>query len=106
MLGNQVTSIESNCAHSETVEHPEAVEIFLANSGFLMKILLRELQEQDALDIFQNMYIDITTKGFPDGIDNIRAYLYRAAKHDIIDFKRKSKAGHNNLRHYFKSALP
>jgi RNA polymerase sigma factor (sigma-70 family) len=83
-----------------------AAEAFLANSGFLMNVLLRDLHEQDALDVFQNLYLNISSKGIPHNRENVRAYLYQAAQNDIIDFKRKSATYKKNIQHYSQAAKP
>ena len=77
-----------------------AEELFSAHGDFLMSVLLRDLSEQDALDVFQGLYLNIVMKGVPKDIENTRGYLYRAAKNDIIDFKRKSITYRKNIHKY------
>lgn len=88
------------CGSAQT----HAAEVFLENSGFLMNVLLRDLPEQDAMDVFQNLYLNLTTKGLPANLENIKAYLYQAAQNDIIDFKRKSATYRKKIQHYSETA--
>ena len=78
----------------------QAKELFLTHGDFLLSVFLRDLPEQDALDVFQDLYLNIAIKGIPENIENTRGYLYQAARNDIIDFKRKSTTYKKNIHKY------
>jgi len=93
-------SFEQISLKENELAQTRAEELFLAHGDFLMSVLLRDLPEQDALDVFQGLYLNIAMKGVPGNIENIRGYLYRAATNDIIDFKRKSTTYRNKINNY------
>jgi RNA polymerase sigma factor (sigma-70 family) len=66
-------------------------EIFAVHGDFLLRVFQKELNEQDAHDLWQNLFLTLTTKPMPANTTNIRSFLYRAAIHDIIDFKRRAR---------------
>ena len=78
----------------------QAKELFLTHGDFLLSVFLRDLPEQDALDVFQDLYLNIAIKGIPENIENARGYLYQAARNDIIDFKRKTTTYKKNIHKY------
>jgi len=77
-----------------------AEDLFFEHGDFLMNVFLKNLPEQDALDAFQTLYLNIVMNGIPENTTNIRGYLYRAATNDIIDFKRKSSTYQKNIHNY------
>ncbi len=83
-------SLKRDNLELHTLARAQAEAAFAAHGSFLINVLKKDLPEQDAWDVFQELYLNIAIRGIPEGIDNVRAYLYRAAQNDIIDFKRKS----------------
>ncbi|MBN1949885.1 MAG: sigma-70 family RNA polymerase sigma factor [Bacteroidales bacterium] len=84
----------------------QAEQIFLTYGSFLINVLKKDLPEQDAWDVFQNLYLTIALKGIPKKVDNVKAYLYRAAQNDIIDFKRRTDASRKTLKQYSQEEKP
>ncbi len=78
----------------------QAEALFFEYSDFLMEIFQKHLPEQDALDIFQGLYLKVATKGFPDNIEDARGYLYRTARNAINDHIRKAEAYKNKIQGY------
>ena len=69
----------------------KVAEMFTTHGDFLFRVFRKELSEQDAHDLWQNLFLTLTTKPIPPHTTNIRRYLYQAAVHDIIDFKRQAQ---------------
>ncbi|MCK5000634.1 MAG: hypothetical protein KAS23_13910, partial [Anaerohalosphaera sp.] len=68
-----------------------ASEIFSEHGIFLLQVFRRELDEHNADDLWQQFYVSLVNNPLSDDVNNIRGYLYRAARNDILDFKQKSK---------------
>lgn len=51
-------------------------------------------------DIFQDFFVSIVRKPIPSGIQNIRAYLYRAVTNDVIDVSRQIKCHQDHIQKY------
>jgi RNA polymerase sigma factor (sigma-70 family) len=93
-----------------TVEHTEikeakqnlekVAEIFKAHGDFLLSVFQKKLKEQDARDLWQNLFLSLLSRPVPADIANVRGYLYRAAIRDIIDFKRGLKLNQQKMDEY------
>jgi len=84
----------------------EAAELFSVHGDFLLRIFQKDLPEQDAYDLWQDLFLSLVTNPVPRHIPNIRSYLYRAAINDIVDFKRRSQMHKEKIGEYsymFKS---
>jgi RNA polymerase sigma factor (sigma-70 family) len=66
-------------------------EMFAVHGDFLLSVFKKEVSDQDASDLWQNLFLTLTTKSVPPNKKNIRRFLYQAAVHDIIDFKRRTQ---------------
>lgn len=66
-------------------------EMFAVHGDFLLSVFRKEVNDQDARDLWQNLFLTLTTKSVPANEKNVRRFLYQAAVHDIIDFKRRTK---------------
>ena len=66
-------------------------EMFEVHGDFLLGVFKRQVNDQDARDLWQNLLLNLTTKSLPADRKNIRRFLYQAAIHDIIDFKRRTQ---------------
>ena len=78
----------------------KATEIFSEHGAFLMQVFRRELDEHDACDLWQNLYVSLVRNPLADNLRNVRGYLYRAANHDIVDFRRKIKLRRQKIDEY------
>ena len=87
-------------SHYKGYDSAQIERLFQEHSDFLMRVLLRSLSEQDALDVFQNLCLKAITNGFPEDIENIQAYLYRSAINAIIDHQRKSSTYSRKILEY------
>lgn len=54
----------------------------------------------EADDIFQNFFLSLVNRPIPVGLENVRGYLTRAIKNDILDEARRSKSHHEQNHHY------
>lgn len=77
-----------------------AAELFSAHGDFLLNVFKKELCEQDARDLWQNLFLSLITHPVPEDIPNMRSYLYRAAVNDIIDFKRSQIRQKQKIQEY------
>lgn len=80
--------------------------LFQEHGDFLMRVLLRYLPEQDALDVFQNLCLKAVTHGFPDNVEDIRPYLYRSAKNAVIDYQRRASTYGRKIQEYSEHRPP
>ncbi|MHC4323512.1 MAG: RNA polymerase sigma factor [Planctomycetota bacterium] len=51
-------------------------------------------------DIFQEFFMSIVHKPIPAGIEDIRAYLFKAIKNDVIDVSRQTKCHKDHIQKY------
>lgn len=72
-----------------TVE--SVAEMFAVHGDFLLSVFKKEVNDQDAHDLWQNLFLNMTAKSVPVNRKNVRRFLYQAAVHDIIDFKRRDQ---------------
>ena len=80
----------------------KAAELFSAHGDFLLNVYRRELNDEDARDLWQNLFMTLVARPVPDHVPNKRTYLYRAAVNDIIDFKRGLKLNQRKMREYLE----
>lgn len=78
----------------------QAAELFAAHGDFLLNVFQKELDEQDARDLWQNLFLSLVNHPVPNDVLNTRSYLYRAAVNDIIDFKRVKKFKKEKMLEY------
>jgi RNA polymerase sigma-70 factor (ECF subfamily) len=78
----------------------DAAELFAVHGDFLLRIFQRNLPEQDAYDLWQDLFLSLITNPLPRHIPNVRNYLYRAAVNDIVDFRRRSQRHTEKMGEY------
>jgi len=84
----------------------EAVaEMFAVHGDFLLSVFKKEVNDQDARDLWQNLFLTLTARSAPIYRKNVRRFLYQAAVHDIIDFKRRTKLQEKKTDEYADIAL-
>jgi RNA polymerase sigma factor (sigma-70 family) len=89
----------------KTKQNVEKVtEMFAIHGDFLFCVLRKELSEDDARDLWQNLFLTLITKPVPSHTTNIRRYLYQAAVHDIIDLKRRAQMHKKKVNEYLDMA--
>jgi RNA polymerase sigma factor (sigma-70 family) len=51
-------------------------------------------------DIFQEFFVSVIHKPIPSGIEDVKAYVYRAVTNDVIDLARDAKNRRDRLHEY------
>jgi len=61
--------------------------------GDAIREMIRFLVNNESIvdDIFQDLFVSLVHKPIPPGIENIRGYLYRAVKNDVLDEAIRTK---------------
>jgi RNA polymerase sigma factor (sigma-70 family) len=79
----------------------QASEIFRDYGDEIYAMIRMGLRnENEADDIFQDLFLSITYRPVPSHIKDIKAYLYRAVMHDIVDHARRTKSHKNRIQQY------
>lgn len=53
-----------------------------------------------AEDIFHDFFVSVVKKRVPPGIENVRAYVYKAVANDIVDRFRRARTRKEGVRQY------
>lgn len=78
-----------------------ASEIFRDYGDEIYAMIRMGLRDANAADdIFQDLFLSITYRPVPSHIKDIKAYLYRAVMHDIVDNARRAKSHKNRVQQY------
>ena len=78
-----------------------AAEIFDRYGDEIRAIIHFNVKDKSkADDIFQEFFVSIVHKPIPLGIQDIRAYLYRAVTNDVIDVSRQIKCHQDHIQKY------
>jgi len=56
--------------------------------------------KSSAEDIYHDFFVSIVKKPIPTGIENVRAYLYRAVSNDVVDRFRKARNQREGIQGY------
>lgn len=56
--------------------------------------------KSSAEDIFHDFFVSIVKKPVPQGIENVRAYLYRAVSNDVVDRFRRARNHREGIQGY------
>jgi len=78
-----------------------ATEIFAEQGDEIRAIIWFNLNDKSqADDIFQGAFLSLVHKPIPEGIQNLKGYLYRAITNDIIDAARRTKSYRARIHRY------
>ena len=78
-----------------------AAEVFDRYSDEIRAVIHFNIKDKSrADDIFQEFFVSIVRKPIPSGIQDIRAYLYRAVTNDVIDISRQIKNHQDHIHKY------
>ncbi len=96
-------SIKNESVLPSNVER--AAEIFSEYGDFILAIIRYQVS-YDALayDVFQDFFLSLAAKPIPEGIQNIKSYLYKAITNDIIDAVRRVEK-HQAMIHKYAECL-
>jgi RNA polymerase sigma factor (sigma-70 family) len=112
-----MTGVEKDTIFSETKRTEIrkrvglAAEVFDRYGDEIRAIIYFNVKDKSrADDIFQELFVSIVQKPIPSGIQDIRAYLYRAVTNDVIDVSRQIKNHQDHIQKYAEcrkySAIP
>jgi RNA polymerase sigma factor (sigma-70 family) len=79
-----------------------AAEILREKKNFIYAIIRANRCEQDAEDIYQNLFLSLVATPIPEHIECVDGYLYRAVINDIKDICRKKKAHQTQLHKFIR----
>jgi RNA polymerase sigma factor (sigma-70 family) len=78
-----------------------AAEVFDRYGDEIRAIIHFNVKDKSkADDIFQEFFVSIVRKPIPLGLQDIRAYLYRAVTNDVIDVSRQIKCHQDHIQKY------
>jgi RNA polymerase sigma factor (sigma-70 family) len=78
-----------------------AAEVFDRYGDEIRAIIYFNVKDKSKVDdIFQEFFVSIVRKPIPSGIQDIRAYLYRAVTNDVIDVSRQIKCHQDHIKKY------
>lgn len=85
--------------------NPYALEnitnIWQQNESFIRNAILSQVNDADlAEDIFQDFFLSLISKPIDPNMQNIKGYLHRAIRNDIIDAARRRKSYRALLHRY------
>jgi DNA-directed RNA polymerase specialized sigma24 family protein len=88
-----------------------ATEVFQRYGDDIRAIIHFNVKDKSkADDIFQEFFVSIIHKPIPSGIEDVKAYVYRAVTNDVIDLFRQTKNHRDHLHKYAecrkKSVIP
>ena len=68
----------------------EANKIFVEYGSFINAIIRSKVRDGAQVDdLYQSFFLSLVSHPIPKNIQNIKAYLYRAIIHDVIDYFRR-----------------
>ena len=80
-----------------------AGKIFDDYGDFIKKVICSQIQDEDqAEDLFQNLFLSLVNNPLPGDIQNIESYLYKVITNDISDAIRLKKKYENYKYEYAK----
>lgn len=83
----------------QTVNLEKAKKVFEEYEDFIRNTIARQ-DPVNAEDLFHDFFLFISSKPVPDHIENVKGYLYRALKNDILDFFRQNTNYRARLHRY------
>ncbi len=63
----------------------KAMEVFDKHGDEIRAMIEFNVKDEfKAEDIFQDLFVSVVGKPIPPGVENVRAYLYRAVTNDVV----------------------
>jgi len=95
----------ANCGLSRRVGL--ASEIFEEYSDLIKGAIYSNINDYSKVDdVYQDLFLSLVHRPVPEHVDNVRAYLYRAVRHDIIDLAKKRCIYNKHLCKYSELMRP
>ncbi|MHC4396539.1 MAG: RNA polymerase sigma factor [Planctomycetota bacterium] len=99
-----MTSPSSNTNDQANVS--VATKIFAEYGGFIYGVIRYKVKDKALVDdLYQDFFLSLVSNPIPSSVRNIKSYLYRAVKNDIIDAGRKIER-YRNLKNYYANNYP
>ena len=78
-----------------------AAEVFLDHKDFIRRVICFHIHDEDqADDLFQDLFLSFISNPLPRDIQNIKSYLYKAITNDIIDAIHRREKYRNCIHEY------
>jgi RNA polymerase sigma factor (sigma-70 family) len=83
-----------------------AQKVFAEHGLFIRAVVgSRVKNEAQAEDIFQNFFLSLVHKPIPEGVKDVKSYLYKAIINDIVDAARKVERYQALVHRYSKQPI-
>ena len=94
-------------ASLQTTENvKQAAKIFGENSDMLRITVRSQINDKSVIDdVLQNLFLSLVENPVPSNIENIKAYLRRAIRNDVIDSAIKNKCRRIREQKYAKMRM-
>ena len=78
-----------------------AAEIFNEHGAVILATIRSNINDQsEANDVLHNFFLSLVHKPVPPGIQNIKGYLQRAVKNDVLDAAKQTKTYRARIHRY------
>ncbi len=94
-------------ANTKTVQNvKQASEIFEEHADTIRAVITLNVNDKSSIDdIFQDFFLSLVRRPIPRKVQNIKAYLSRAVKNDVLDAAYQRKSYHLRNRKYAEMHL-
>lgn len=80
-----------------------AGEVFAECGDFIRAVIESHARDKaQADDLFQDFFLSLVARSVPQGVQNIKSYLYRRIVNYVIDAVRRTKSYQNRIHRYAK----
>lgn len=80
-----------------------ASELLTEHGNFIRAVIRSQVKNEDQVDdIYQDFFLSLVYKPIPEGVKNIKSYLYRAITNDIVDAVRQVERYRVRIHEYSK----
>ena len=78
-----------------------AAKVFDDYGGFIRTVIYSQIQDEEQVDdLAQAFFVSLVVRPIPEGIQNVKGYLYKAIMNDIADADRRTRRYSGFLRIY------
>jgi RNA polymerase sigma-70 factor (ECF subfamily) len=75
-----------------------ATQVFAAHGTFIRAVIRFQAKNRSQEeDFYQDFFLSLIRKPIPADIQNVRSYLYRAIRNDVLDFMRRQSKQQEHL---------
>lgn len=80
-----------------------ATKVCTDHESFIRAVIRSKLKNPAHVDdIFQNFFLSLVYKPLPEGVKNIKSYIYRAISNDVVDAARRAENYKTQIQKYRK----